>query len=252
MESIIDHDLVFEPLTEQYPIRSYDVDLTNRVKLSTLFGFSQEIAYQHAKQLGVGPMHLHEDGNMWVLSRVLIRVERYAIWRELLNVSTQPTGLNGVFALRNFEFRDQSKTLIATASTAWLVVCAKSRRPQRPSYLQQKMGMEMDMDAPLNSLEKVPEPEALKNCHTHQVRYSDLDMLRHVNNTRYIEWLCNCFHPDFFTEKHINQLNINFLHESKFGEEILLAKHIDGKQAIIQGVKQSNSLPAFRAKLNWE
>jgi len=52
------------------------------------------------------------------------------------------------------------------------------------------------------------------------VRYSDIDMHHHVNNTIYIEWILDSYPFEMNQTHQIHTFEINFLAESSYGDEI--------------------------------
>ena len=65
---------------EAYRLRSYEVDFQNRLRLSVLFHFMQETASNQIERQGVGIDVLRADNLAWVLSRLLIVMDRYPGW----------------------------------------------------------------------------------------------------------------------------------------------------------------------------
>ena len=53
------------------------------------------------------------------------------------------------------------------------------------------------------------------------VRYDDLDMNGHVNNTVYITWALEALDIDFRNSHKIKALDIYYKHEVKYGEDVL-------------------------------
>jgi len=47
---------------ESFKVRTYDVDFKNQLKVNSIFNFMQDVASEHAKELGVGWNDLQNTG----------------------------------------------------------------------------------------------------------------------------------------------------------------------------------------------
>ena len=52
--------------------------------------------------------------------------------------------------------------------------------------------------------------------------YSAVDLMGHVNNTRYVEWICNCFPQEKYQQEQIAWLQINYNNEVRPNEIVQL------------------------------
>ncbi len=77
--------------------------------------------------------------------------------------------------------------------------------------------------------------------------YSDLDRNRHVNNARYISWVCDCFAPERYENQTILDLEINYLQQAFAGEKIRMEIEEQGASFLIQGNNDETDVPLFRA-----
>ena len=98
--------------TDQYLITSYEVDSRGKAPVTSILRFLQETAYIHAFKLGWGYEQLQENKTFWVLSRMLIKMKRYPAWREKINIRTWGTGVEGLFAYRDFRISDEQDNII--------------------------------------------------------------------------------------------------------------------------------------------
>ena len=74
---------------------------------------------------------------------------------------------------------------------------------------------------------------------TYKVQRSDIDMLGHVNNVKYTEWLLNQRKID----PRIKNIQINYLQEAKLGDEVLF--YIKGNQAALLHKDKDQVLTRF-------
>jgi acyl-ACP thioesterase len=221
--------------TDEYLISSYEVDAKGRASLPTLSKLMQETAYNHAHHLEFGYHQLKEKNLFWVLSRLLIKIDKYPKWGDKIQIRTWPSGVERLFAFRDFQILDEKGIPIGAAGTTWLMLDANKRRPQRPDELIKTNGLFPDQRALEERPAKVPGLSNPVEGVFFPVRYSDLDLYNHVNNAKYIEWIIDSFPEEMHREFAVTEFEINFLSEAKMGDE-----------AAIHTEKLEDASPAFR------
>jgi medium-chain acyl-[acyl-carrier-protein] hydrolase len=206
-----------------FPIHTYELDPAQRLSIFALACFLQEAAGHNAHGMGFSPMQLMERGLTWVLSRLRIRLRELPGWKAQITVQTWPSGLDRLFALRDFRIFEQERE-IGVATSGWLMLEARNRRPVRPDSNFDWRGLIHPERSLAVDLERVPGAEAgepiLQELEL-PVRYADLDMNMHANNTRYVEWLLEVVPLEVLRGSRLAELDIDFLAEAEHGERIL-------------------------------
>jgi acyl-ACP thioesterase len=213
---------------DEYIIPFCEVDTKKEVFLPTLWNLMQETAWHHADHLKVGYSDLAEQKYFWVLSRLSIQMDEYPGWGEKIKVRTWLTGIGRLFALRHFSIANSKGDTLGTAKSAWLVLDLKSRRPQRIEPVFKHLLHLFDDLPSAEEPEKLPAPVQSKMEKSYTVRYSDIDMHHHVNNTKYIEWILDSYPFEMHRKYHIYTFEINFLAESSHGAEISIHSESSG------------------------
>ena len=234
---------------KSFPILSFHLNPSGKARMTSLAYFFQEMAYQHASQLGFGYRDLKRNSTMWVLSRMKIEVMRYPVWDEVVTMETWHRGMERLFGMRDFRIRDSEGFDLALAESAWLILDVATRRPVRtadPSFLGSSR-KERVFDT---SLEKIDLPENMVSVGKHAVVYSDLDVVGHVNNVKYMEWCIDMLlHPGQPGEE-IKGLEINFMHEAHPGETVVVSGSAQaGGIYYYAGHLESGGPEVFRARL---
>lgn len=235
---------------QAFTIRSYDVDFQRRLRPDVLCSYLQEVASEHALQLGVGYQQLEAQRMLWVLSRLLLQVERLPHWHEEITIETWAKGTDRLFALRDFRVRNAAGEVLCTATSNWLILHRDSHRPVRPDQFFSRLKHEEDA---VNAVaEKLDEASQTSALYTLEVGYADLDHNRHVNNLRYIAWMFNCFDLDFYAQHQLREMQINFLSEVREGASVSVFKEqVTDRHFLVSGFEQENSSPCFSGTLDW-
>lgn len=241
--------------TDEYLITSYEVDARGKAPLPGLCKFMQETAYNHAYHLEFGYEHLKAQNRFWVLSRLLIKIDRYPKWGDRINLRTWATGVDGLFAFRDFRFTEEDGTPLGVASSSWLILDAEKRRPQRQDELKEKSYLfpkERALEERPAKLPKLSNPE---EGPFFPVRYSDLDLYDHVNNAKYIQWILDNYPLNMHRDFEVETFEINFLAETKIGDEAAIhTQTIDGYDyAFLHSVKRrADNRDICLAKVIWK
>jgi medium-chain acyl-[acyl-carrier-protein] hydrolase len=67
---------------------------------------------------------------------------------------------------------------------------------------------------------KLAMPADLDHTDSRLARYSDLDVNKHVNNARYVDWLFDALPPRVASPVPFSRLNVQFTGEARGGEEL--------------------------------
>jgi len=241
---------------EDFLVRFGSIDRSDRMTLHTVFEFFQEVAISHAENLGVGREDMAQTGQGWVLSRMSVVVDRRPNYTETVKVRTWPSGFEKFFAVRNYQILDKDDKAVVSSRSLWLIVDIEKRRPLRPQVAMESL--------PMNGLNALP-PEAngaaglaerdnLKEAACRKACYNDLDYNKHVNNSRYIQWIEDTLDLRVLENADKIRLDINYLNEIIEGDtiEIFSAPIEDASVShafAFEGRNKESKKAAFRAEL---
>jgi len=242
-------------LTEQYTVRANEIDSRGRLSYVSLFNYLFDAAGKHAHELGVALHELLAGNYAWVLSRMAVRVNFYPGWRDTITVETWPSGVQRVFAFRNFRVSDQHGRTVGTAVSSWLVISTETRRPIRMKQFLEKMNRVFPDEVPEGAPEKLPragETECEKRFH---VRYRDIDLNNHVTSVSYMEWVIESLPADVLRDGMLEELEINYLAETFFGDRVISGCSAqDGERTVfIHRIdREGDGQELVRAKTVWK
>ena len=216
--------------TDTVRIPSYHVTPQGTASVLALADYFQEAAGHHADELGVSMQDLLAEGRAWVLAHFRLEIDRLPDWNEEITLETWPSGLERLFATREVVFRDGDDASIAQGTSAWLVIDTERRRPTRPPAALYDIETP-DRPAPLDTdLDDLPTPDRTDRTQDFSVRYHDLDLNRHVNNVRYLEWALETLPPSVLDERQCTGLALQFEAEATHGDPVRATAQIDDEQ----------------------
>jgi medium-chain acyl-[acyl-carrier-protein] hydrolase len=237
--------------TDRYTVNWYDADATNKAGIVTICKYLQESAWNHANHLGCGYRTANEVNQVWVIMRLLVKMERFPAWGQSVTVHTWPRGMEGLLAIRDFEILDEDGVRMGGASSQWLILDTLTRKPQPAVIARDIVPLASGEPATDEQPEKIHIHDPLPFQYAVKARYSDIDIYQHVNNTRYLEWAINLFPPEHLKQHHLPMMLIEFLTEAHAGDDINLFADTQANPSFVRGVRQEDDKTIFRAKFRW-
>jgi len=203
-------------------VQSYQVDLHQRMSVPALCNFFQELAWEHAEHLNFGFNHLKSIGKFWVLSRLQMKIYKYPLWGDEILFSTWPRGMDGLLALREFLVLSANGEKLAAATTSWLVLDEEKHRPQRIDPIEFARFSQLTDSVLDISAEKIAKPEQATKVESFKVKFSDIDVNRHVNNVRFMQWAIDAIPFNELMSKRVGEFSINFIAEARLEDSITI------------------------------
>ncbi|MFP4444731.1 MAG: acyl-[acyl-carrier-protein] thioesterase [Desulfosudaceae bacterium] len=166
-----------------------------RIKLDSLVKILQNAALNHVHEADRDSRVLIAAGYAWILNRIRIDILRHPLYGETLTVRTWHRGARGYKSYRDYEILAGDET-VALAASAWLFLDLERRRVVRvPKETNELYGVNpaaaLDHDIEEWRPVKKLDPEFTVDITT---RRSDYDMLGHVNNAAYFDYLDTLMH----------------------------------------------------------
>ena len=240
---------------ETLRINTYECDFNQSWKPAAILQHFTEVAGINAINYGVGYEEFLANNLYWVLSRIKIQITQYPRPDELVIIRTWPKSIQQkLFYTRDFELLDAAGKRQIAAPSAWLLVDAHTRRLVPAQRADLNFPMFPDCHALNETLEKLNLPIDGTERLTTNANYSSVDLLGHVNSSRYIEWICDAFDFERYSLKEIDSLQINYDHEVRPDEYVKIFANPVGSDEdfwALEGINQSNNTRAFEAAVHW-
>jgi len=239
---------------EEIRIHTFQMDPKGRAQLFTICNYLQEAASMHASYAGLGFDDMMSRNQVWVLTRLKVEIDQYPVWNDRLKLQTWSRGNEGIFYLRDFTIQDKHDNTIIRATSSWAAINIKTRRPELVDGLEIKLYNQKDRIVLDSKLEKLPELKSKTLIGEHEVQYTDIDIVFHVNNVKYIEMLFNAIPLERHKINKVKSLEVNYLGETGYGESMQIFTDDDtGKKTdqLISIIRKSDRKEVCRARLIW-
>lgn len=213
-----------------------DCSVNYKLSTSVFMGDLQEAADTGAKECGFDRFVLTDYNLCWIILRMKVHFIKMPVWRDKFTVHTWSCGLDKLFFDREFEVFDSDNNVIAYASSIWIMADMDSHKPANPAKID---GLE---NFPVQNSRlmfggrcgrlKAPARHDMEGepVITKFADYTELDWNNHVNNTRYIAWICDALYKGGYNPENITDIEINYISEVKDGEKVdLYLRKLDDK-----------------------
>ena len=219
----------------QHQLIFADCDRYQRARVSTLLSMAAAVAGADYDARGLSYEKLYERREVFLLSRIALRIHRDPKALQVVDVSTWEDGVKGAHMQRVYEITDGEGLLVSIRSD-WILVDPVTRHIMRPgTFTAKKLGIcPKPIDAP--DTRKILMPwEGVEELGTRKVVWSDLDGNGHVYSGNYGDFVWD-YLPADLQEKLPREFFINYSKEATLGQELRLVGCRQGSDYLMEGL----------------
>lgn len=202
------------------------VDLCNLLQLT---------AAEHSILGGLSFNDMQEHHQAWVLSRIRIEIDALPKWQDKVTVKTWIESLEGNKSIRNIEMYLDGKKIVGS-TTFWAVFNTQLRKSEPLALPHEHFEKYPDHKATAQSFARINILQETEKVGERNVVLSDLDIVNHVNNTKYLEWCLDTLHPKAVLKQHVKSLEMNFLRELNWNDAVEI--HTDETKTFFSVMKE--------------
>lgn len=241
---------------KKYHIDLCDVDFTKKVKLSSIFSYFQEIASMHVDNLGIGVTTIEEKHNIaWVLIRIRVDIIQYPRWKDEVIIETWPQLPRKLEFERDFIVRDLEGNIMIRAVSTWIILDIGSRELRKseliaieyPSIIEERA-----IDCRLGKLKAFGEPEI---AYKKVIGYSDIDINGHLNNSKYVDFIMDCFSVENHKQYNVKSIQVSYINEALPGDTVMFCRDISALNSniiYIEGINERDHGMVFKTQVEIE
>ena len=197
-------------------------DMNGHIKLPDVILLSLQVSGMQSIELGVSDKAILEDYNLvWIITDYDIEVVRLPRFAEEITIETEALSYNRLFCYRRFTIYDEAGQELIHMMATFVLMDRDSRKVH---------AVESEIVAPYQSefnkkLIRGPKYESLEEpiSKDYHVRFYDLDMNGHVNNSKYLDWIFEVMGEDFLTQYIPMKINLKYVKEVRPGGVITSA-----------------------------
>lgn len=214
----------------------WDCDRNKKVRMATLLSKVAAFAGYDYDARGLTHERLLAMREVFLLSRVALRIHHCPGVRDVLTVTTWENGAKGAHLQRVFEMADQTGRLCVSVKSDWILVDPESRKILRPGSFTAKAltTCPKEIDCPETRKIMLPK-EGLEDLGMRQVAWSDLDGNGHLYSGNYGDIVWDALPADLQEQTPL-EFFINYSKEATLGEKLCLKGFRDGNEYLMEGM----------------
>lgn len=250
---------------KHYDVMARDVNFLENMKISTIFAYFEDVAGNHASALDIGFETISKDLNLaWVLTRIKVDILKLPVWKEGITVETWPHKPQKVKFLRDYYIKDEEGNILIKASSIWALIDIDTRELQKTDRLSFELPEWVEDKAVTDSHERFKPVHELKEAYKKVIGCTDIDMNGHLNNSRYIDYIMDCFNMNDLKSHKVSSIEVNYINEALPGDTIILRKEASMEGGLlgenvnsdcressiyIDGIRENDGTSIFRSVL---
>ncbi len=211
--------------TEKYRVNNLDTDLNGILSLSGILRYMQDTAFCHMEAAKPSYEDLFNEGKAFFINRMTLSIYKAIRSHDEIEVETWAAESSGLSFMRCFRVLSGGE-IAAEAVTAWSLYNYFDKKFIRVSDFESGYGTDEMPELDFRKMLRIPKELELSLVGEHTVRYRDVDMNRHMNNTVYGDLLCGYLAD--MEEKQVIKFDINYRNEAPLGETVKVYMKSDG------------------------
>ncbi|MDF7637201.1 thioesterase [Leuconostocaceae bacterium ESL0958] len=231
-------------------VQYYQVDQSRKLSLPMAFNLAILCSRRQGEALGVGQAATEPLGVGWVILQYDVTVHRRPNIEEKIRIQTFSEEWAAYFASRTFRFLDEAGEVLIEMQSLWAMIDLDKRRMMRllEDLVLPYGGQWVKRLKKLKTVDKIKTTPLDFEKH-YQVRYFDIDGNRHVNNSKYVEWMLDVLPAEFLKQHEIQTLTIRYENEVGYGHQV-------ASQAVLQDNETKHRIEneqqtAAEASIHW-
>ncbi len=223
----------------QFYKRSVCLDYMNcnmekEVFIHYILGVFSEIAGDEHAERGQAIDFFHENGQVFLVTRMSMRIHKRPRCLERLVFTTWFRHAEGKVFYRDCDVRTPEGELLFSLTGTWMLFDLERRQVTGVENYKGKTSPECSLAADCPPCKKVVPQTESRSLGCREIRYTDIDCNCHVNNSVYSSIAAD-FLPAEYRGRALREYHINFNRETKLGETLELMGSETETGYIVQG-----------------
>ena len=224
-------------------------DVNGYIKIPQLILLSLQVSGMQSIELGMSDMYILENYNLvWIITDYNMKIERLPVFDEKITIETYAKSHNRLFCYRAFNIKDEAgNTIIEMVAT--FVLMDRDTRKVHPVMSEITDAFDSEFSKTMLRGPRFKELEGGVE-QEYRVRFYDLDMNGHVNNSKYLDWVFEVMGADFLTDHVPKKVHLKYVKE-------VLAGGLITSQYEQEGLKTQHQISSdgqinAQAEIEWE
>ena len=219
------------------------------LKYTDLCNILQLTAAAHSEVGGISFLDMQKFNQAWVLSRMRVEITELPKWKDVVTVKTWINTLENSRSVRALELYVNGKKMVG-CETFWAVFNTKIRRPEALALPFDHFELYPEHKATQIPFSKINVSNDTEMVFEKRVVLSDLDIVNHVNNVKYLEWCLDFVDEKIILNQKIESFEMNFLKELSLKDKVVLHENLSTDSITFSITKADKTCFALQLNLN--
>lgn len=219
------------------------------LKYTDLCNLLQLTAAAHSELGGISFSDMQEFDQAWVLSRMRVEISKLPKWKDWVTIKTWINTLENSRSVRALEVYVNGIKVVGS-ETFWAVINTEKRRPEALALPFEHFEIFPENKATDRSFSKIQLIEDKEEVFNKVVVLSDLDIVNHVNNVKYLEWCLDFVSSELILNQKIDSFEMNFMKELSLHDVVKIHESVIENKTIFSVTKDEKTSFAF--EINWK
>ena len=207
---------------KQFELRYFEMNDFGVASPTTILTLLEETAADHCLSINHSLYQLAQQNKGWVLISGIMQMERYPSYKENITIRTWMSEYTEVKGFRENIIYDEQNNIIGRSKGLWVFFDIKRRRPIRIfDDILEKMSFCNEKSIDKNISKKIKAVENSDYKLEFKVNRYDTDMIKHVNNIRYLQWVVESVPKEIIDNYYLYSIDGRFIKEAKDGQTII-------------------------------
>ncbi len=206
----------------KYSLRYFEMDKFGVATPTTILTLLEETAADHCYSINHSLYQLAEKNIGWVLISGAMQMERYPNYKEKITVRTWLSKYSTIKGFRENIIYDEQDTIIGRAKGLWIFFDIERRRPiQIFDDIKEKWSFDNEESLNYDISKKIKAVENPDYKLNFKVNKYDTDMIKHVNNIRYLQWVIESIPDEIIDNYYLHSIDGRFIAEAQYMDIVI-------------------------------
>lgn len=207
--------------TCQYELDTYCCDSNEIIKPSGVLQVLQECGRKQMATQRPSYGELLQEGKAMMLSRLDLNIYDEVRLGDVVELASWPCESSRATFLRMYQMKKDDK-VVAEISSQWVMVEVDTRKILKVTDVDFSNYYMGEYHEIIGEKFRIPKDAEFEKAGIREIMYSDLDSNRHMNNTYYLDMLCD-YIPELAAGTHrVASARTHYAKEAPFGDSLTI------------------------------
>jgi len=224
---------------KQFELSYFEMNEFGVASPTTILTLLEETAADHCYSINHSLYQLAEQNIGWVLISGMMQMERYPRYKEKITIRTWLSKYSPIKGFRENVIYDEQNNIIERAKGLWIFFDIDRRRPVKIfDDIREKWSYCNEESIDYNISKKIKAVENSDYKLEFKVNRYDTDMIKHVNNIRYLQWVVESVPEEIIDNYYLHSIDGRFIAEAHYGQTVVsLTKNDTKDKSFIHSIK---------------